>query len=56
MSSSPQRFTSSEIKRAGKALREAGLEIKAVIFRKDGFEFQTAKEADKPAEDEWKVA
>ena len=35
MSTAPWRFTPKEVKRAKKALTESGLEIAAVIFRKD---------------------
>jgi hypothetical protein len=59
MSTAPWRFTPKEVKRAKKALTEAGLEIAAVIFRKDGFEFRTKTKAEeKPVDvaDEWKVA
>jgi hypothetical protein len=51
MSTASWRFTPKEVKRAKKALTESGLEIAAVIFRKDGFEFRTRTENDKPVED-----
>jgi hypothetical protein len=41
MSTASWRFTPKEVKRAKKALTESGLEIAAVIFRKDGIEFRT---------------
>jgi hypothetical protein len=55
MSAAPWRFTPKEVKRAKKALTESGLEIAAVIFRKDGFEFRTKSDDSKPADtaNEW---
>ena len=55
MSSAPWAFKPKDVKRAEKALTEAGLKIVAAIFHKDGsFEFRTKTAADKPATaNEW---